>query len=75
MWQSDGRPSHGNTGKVSVDTNQAFSYLDMEMYWSSRGQLLFRVHLQPNQQLLYILPYFVMLQGYRVRCLVSAGKT
>jgi hypothetical protein len=54
MWQSDGRPSHGNTGNLSVDTNQAFPYLDMEMYWSSRGQLLFRIHLKPNQQLLYL---------------------
>jgi hypothetical protein len=54
MWQSDDRPSRGNTGKLSVDTNQAFPYLDMEMYWSSRGQLLFCVHLKPNQQLLYL---------------------
>jgi hypothetical protein len=54
MWQSDGRPSRGNRGKLSVDTNQAFPYLDMEMYWNSQGQLLFRVHLKPNQQLLYL---------------------
>jgi hypothetical protein len=31
MWQSDGRPSRGNTGKLSVDTNQALQYLDMEI--------------------------------------------
>jgi hypothetical protein len=54
MWQSDGRPSHGNTGRLSVDTNQAFPYLDMEKYWNSQGQLLFCVHLKPNQQLLYL---------------------
>jgi hypothetical protein len=54
MWQSDVRPSRGNTGKLSVDTNQSFPYLDMEMYWNSRGQLLFRVHLKNNQQLLYL---------------------
>jgi hypothetical protein len=54
MWQSDGWPSRGSTGKLSVDTNQAFPYLDMEMYWNSRGQLLCRVHLKPNQQLLYL---------------------
>jgi hypothetical protein len=35
-------------------TNPAFPYLDMEMYWSGRGQLRFRVHLKPNQQLLYL---------------------
>jgi hypothetical protein len=52
MWQSDGRPSRGNTGKFSVDTNQALPYPDMEMYWSIQGQLLFWVHLKPNQQLL-----------------------
>jgi hypothetical protein len=54
MWQSDVRPSRGNTGKLSVDTNQAFPYLDMERYWNSRGILLFCVHLKPNQQLLYL---------------------
>jgi hypothetical protein len=48
-------PSRGITGKLSVDTNPAFTYPDMEMYWSSRGQLLFRVHMKPyNQQLLYL---------------------
>jgi hypothetical protein len=26
----------------------------MEIYWSGRGQLSFRVHLKPNQQLLYL---------------------
>jgi hypothetical protein len=54
MWQSDGRPFRGNTGKLSVDTNQVCPYLEMEMYWYSRGQLLFRVHLKPNQQFLYL---------------------
>jgi hypothetical protein len=34
MWQSDGRPSRVNTGKLSFDTNPAFPYLDMEMYCS-----------------------------------------
>ena len=53
MWQSGGRLSR-DTPNLSVDTNPAFPYLDMEMYWSSRGQLRFRVHLKPNQQLLYL---------------------
>lgn len=53
MWQSDGRASRA-TANLSVDTNQSFPYLDMEMYWSGRGGLRFRVHLKPNQQLLYL---------------------
>jgi hypothetical protein len=53
MWHSDGRSSRSTTN-LSVDTNPAFPYLDMEMYWSGRGHLRFRVHLKPNQQLLYL---------------------
>jgi hypothetical protein len=49
MWHSGGRSSRSTTN-LSVDTNPAFPYLDMEMYWSGRGQLRFRVHLKPNQQ-------------------------
>ena len=53
MWQSGGRASRA-TANFSVDTNPSFPYLDMEMYWSGRGALRFRVHLKPNQQLLYL---------------------
>jgi hypothetical protein len=53
MWHSGGRSCRSTTN-LSVDTNPAFPYLDMEMYWSGRGQLRFRVHLKPNQQLLYL---------------------
>jgi hypothetical protein len=50
MWHSGGRSSRSTTN-LSVDTNPAFPYLDMEMYWSGRGQLRFRVHLKPNWNL------------------------
>jgi hypothetical protein len=53
MWHSGGRSSRSTTN-LSVDTNPAFPYLDMEMYGSGRGQLRFRVHLKPNQRLLYL---------------------
>jgi hypothetical protein len=53
MWHSGGRSSRSTT-RLSVDTNPAFPYLDIEMYWSGRGRLRFRVHLKPNQQLLYL---------------------
>jgi hypothetical protein len=53
MWHSGGRSSRSTTN-LSVDTNPAFPYLDMEMYWSGRGQLCFRVHLKPIQQLSYL---------------------
>jgi hypothetical protein len=53
MWHSGGRSSRSTTN-LSVDTNPAFPYLDMEMYWSGRGQLRFRVDLEPKLQLLYL---------------------
>jgi hypothetical protein len=49
MCHSGGRSSRSKTN-LSVDINPAFPYLNMEMYWSGR----FRVHLKPNQQLLYL---------------------
>ena len=39
---------------VTVNGKDSFPYLDMEMYWSKRGDLEFRVHLKVNQQLKYL---------------------
>ena len=37
--------------KVSIESSNAFPYLDMELYWANNGELQFRVHLKPNQEL------------------------
>jgi len=39
---------------VSVCKDEAFPYLDIELYWSKDGKLFFRVHLKKNQQLKYL---------------------
>ena len=39
---------------VMVRGEDSFSFLDMEMFWSKRGELQFRVHLKVNQQLKYL---------------------
>jgi hypothetical protein len=40
---------------VSVATDPSFPYLDMKLYWrETTGDLQFRVHLKPNQQLKYL---------------------
>ena len=53
IWGEDKNdtPKHP---KVSVEEGKAFPYLDMEMYWGKNGELLFRVHLKPNQELKYL---------------------
>jgi len=38
---------------VTIDHRCAFPYLDMEMFWL-QGELNFRVHLKPNQELRYL---------------------
>ena len=39
---------------VAVDRHVAFPHLDVEMYWSESEELLFRVHLKPNQELRHL---------------------
>jgi hypothetical protein len=39
---------------VSIERGAYFPYLDMEMYWSKSDDLMFRVHLKPNQKLKYL---------------------
>ena len=43
-----------NNSKVTLDSNNNFPYLDMELYWNKDGKLETRVHLKPNQRLLYL---------------------
>jgi hypothetical protein len=53
IWGNDKEDGmkHNN---VSVNGGKSFPFLDMEMYWSDEGDLRFRVHLKPNQQLKYL---------------------
>ncbi|CAB9517283.1 expressed unknown protein [Seminavis robusta] len=39
---------------VQVNTATHFPYLDLDLYWQNQQNLQFKVHLKPNQQLLYL---------------------
>jgi hypothetical protein len=39
---------------ISVDENNFFPFLDMEMYWTQEKELNFRVHIKPNQTITYL---------------------
>ena len=39
---------------VQVNNTSHFPYLDMELHWHNHQDLHFKVHLKPNQQLLYL---------------------
>ena len=53
VWGMD--KDDGNTyGAVMVRGSDWFPYLDMEMFWSTNGELQFWVHLKENQQLKYL---------------------
>ena len=39
---------------LTIVSNEVFPYLDMEMYWTKRGDLKFEIHLKPNQKLKYL---------------------
>jgi hypothetical protein len=53
IWGNDKEDSK-EYDNVTVNRGDSFPYLDMEMYWSEDGDLRFRVHLKPNQQLKYL---------------------
>ena len=40
--------------QVSTTSKSTFPFLDMELYWNQDQDLRFRVHLKPNQQLMYL---------------------
>jgi len=44
-------PTEQNCPKMSVETGNFFPCLDTELVWATNGNLQFRVHLKPNQQL------------------------
>jgi hypothetical protein len=40
--------------EVAIQRGKTFPCLGMELYWSTKGELQFQVHLKPNQQLKYL---------------------
>jgi len=57
MWLDKSRrelPTEQNDPKMSIETGNFFPYLDTELVWATNGNLQFRVHLKPNQQLKYL---------------------
>jgi len=56
MWLNKSRrelPTEQNDPKMSVETGNFFPCPDTELVWATNGNLQFRVHLKPNQQLKY----------------------
>ena len=39
---------------LTIIKDKVFPYLDMEMFWNDRGELVFQIHLKPNQKLKYL---------------------
>jgi len=57
MWLDESRkepPTEQNNPKTSIETGNLFSHLDTELVWATNGNLQFRVHLKPNQQLKHL---------------------
>ena len=55
IWKPDSPPEEvpRNPDKITICRDDAFPYLDLEMYWRN-DELQFRVHLKPNQVLNYL---------------------
>ena len=47
-------PEKGFDKNVTIQKGKTFPFLDMELLWSSKGELQFQVHLKPNQELKYL---------------------
>ena len=47
-------PPIDKNAPVQINSTPEFPYLDMELHWHNNQQLHFKVHLKPNQQLLYL---------------------
>jgi len=55
IWKPNSPPEEvpRYSDKITICRNDAFPYLDLEMYWRN-DELQFRVHLKPNQVLKYL---------------------
>ena len=53
VWREGETARISPCGKVSSVSENAFPFLDMELFWRN-GELAFRVHKKPNQQLKYL---------------------
>jgi GIY-YIG catalytic domain len=47
-------PESEREESTSIVEDSKFPYLDMELFWSEKGELKFQVHLKPNQKLKYL---------------------
>ena len=52
IWGAN-RDDRSKHPKVSIDTQEYFPFLDMELFWNQE-KLSTRIHLKPNQQLKYL---------------------
>ena len=53
VWKV-GELNMDNVGKTSVNTDDYFPFLDMELYWGADSELTFNVHIKPNQEIKYL---------------------
>ena len=53
IWDTGGVDDWVDLEGVTVCNDDSFPYLDMKFYWSG-DNLLFQVHMKPNQQVKYL---------------------
>ncbi len=54
LWSDDKNDVPSKCKRVTIESKNAFPFLDAELYWNSKQELNFRVHLKENQQLKYV---------------------
>ena len=54
VWGKDENESFKDNNMITMINEKYFPYLDMEMSWNKSNELIFRVHLKPNQKLKYM---------------------
>ena len=54
IWKPGSEKQKENDPRVQINSENAFPFLDTELYWDEDATLPFKVHLKPNQELKYL---------------------
>lgn len=54
LWNPGGTKEDDKRSKITVNTDEAFPFLDIKFLWSNNELLQTQVHLKPNQNLKYL---------------------
>ena len=54
IWSDEPTDTNSPCKRVTIERNNHFPFLDMELSWTEAEKLSFGVHLKPNQQLKYL---------------------